>query len=198
MSRVILTAALAGSLLATPLLAETYHFDTTHTEVRFYYDHVGLSEQSGQWSVIEGTVEFDPENIAATAVNVTLDASSIDTGVGPLDTHLRSADFFDVENHPTITFVSTGVTQIDDETVTVIGDLTIKDTTSELSMTFGLNHFGPHPLGSMMEYFEGDWLGVSGTGELDRAAAGLETFAPMIAPIVRVEISAEMRAGGWE
>ena len=189
---------MAALFLAAPALSETYHFDTTHTEVRFYYDHVGLSEQSGQWSVIEGTVEFDPDNIAATAVNVTLDASSIDTGVEALDQHLMSGDFFDVANHPTITFTSTGVTQVDDTSVTVVGDLTIRDTTSELTMTFGLNHFGPHPLGGMMAYFEGEWLGVSGTGEVDRAAAGLETFAPMIAPVVRLEISAEMRAGGWE
>ncbi len=198
MFRLYAGATLAALTFATPTLAETYFFDTTHTEVRFYYDHVGLSEQSGEWTVIDGTVEFDPENIAATQVNVTLDASSIDTGVPPLDEHLQSADFFDVANYPTISFASTGVTQVDDETVTVVGDLTIKDTTQEITMTFSLNHFGAHPLGGMMEYFEGEWLGVGGTGEVDRAALGLDTFAPMIAPIVRLEISAEMRAGGWE
>lgn len=198
MFRLTAGSALAALLLTTPTLAETYYFDTGHTEVRFYYDHVGLSEQSGQWTVIDGTVEFDPENIPATQVSVTLDASSIDTGVAALDQHLMGGDFFDVANHPTITFTSTAVTQVDDETVTVVGDLTIKDTTTELTMTFGLNHFGPHPLGGMMEVFEGEWLGVSGTGEIDRAAAGLETFAPMIAPTVRLEIAAEMRAGGWD
>jgi len=198
MTRLFVGTSLAALVLAAPAPAETYYFDPGHTEVRFYYDHVGLSEQSGEWTVIEGTVEFDPENIEATQVNVTLDATSIDTGVEALDQHLQADDFFDAANYPTITFLSTGVTQVDDETVTVVGDLTIKDTTSELTMTFGLNHFGAHPLGGMMEFFEGEWLGVSGTGEVDRAAAGLTTFAPMMAPVVRLEISAEMRAGGWE
>ena len=197
MTRLLTATAIATAALTAPSIAETYYFDPGHTEVRFYYDHAGLSEQSGQWNVIEGTVEFDPEDVAATSVNVTLDAASIDTGVEPLDQHLQSGDFFDVANHPTITFTSTGVTQVDDETVTVVGDLTVKDTTTEVSFTFGLNHFGPHPLASFGEFFAGEWLGVSGTGSVERADLGLE-FAPMLAPTVRLEISAEMRAGGWE
>ena len=157
----------------------------------------GCSEQSGEWTVIEGTVEFDPENVEATSVSVTLDASSIDTGVTGLDEHLQSGDFFDVANYPQITFSSTGVTQVDDETVTVVGDLTVKDATQEISMTFTLNHFGEHPLSGVAEFFAGEWLGVSGTGEVLRTELGVGAFAPVISDAVRIEIDAEMRAGGW-
>ena len=79
MKKFLLSTAFAA--LATSASAEIYKFDPGHTEVRFYYNHAGLSEQSGQWKVIDGEVDFDPENVGATTVSVTVDATSVDTGV---------------------------------------------------------------------------------------------------------------------
>ncbi|WP_371170920.1 YceI family protein [Aliiroseovarius sp. 2305UL8-7] len=201
MKQFLSQSALAVGLIVTAssnAFAETYKFDPTHTEIRFYYNHAGLSEQSGQWKVIGGEVNFDPADIAATSVTVTVDPASIDTGVGPLDDHLKSADFFDVEKFPEITFTSTGVTQTSDTTITLVGDLTIKDNTKPITMEFKLNHNGPHPLGEFFDYYQGEWLGVEGTADMLRSDYGVGMFAPVTSDEVRLEISAEMRAGGWE
>jgi polyisoprenoid-binding protein YceI len=129
---------------------------------------------------------------------VTVDPASVDTGVGPLDDHLKSADFFDVENFPEITFTSTGVAQTSDNTITLVGDLTIKDNTKPITMNFTLNHNGPHPLGDFFDYYQGEWIGVQGTGDMLRSDYGVGMFAPVTSDEVRLEISAELRAGGWE
>lgn len=194
------TAATLGLMatVTTTALAETYKFDPGHTEIRFYYNHAGLSEQSGQWKVISGEVNFDPSDIAATSVTVTVDPASIDTGVSALDDHLKSGDFFDVENFPEITFASTEVTQTSDTTITLVGDLSIKDNTKPFTMTVTLNHNGPHPLGEFADYYKGEWIGVEVTGDLLRSDYGVGMFAPVTSDEVRLEISAEMRAGGWE
>lgn len=196
--KTLFTSVAIATGLAAPAVAETYHLDPGHTEVRFYYSHAGLSEQSGEWTVIDGTVEFDPENVAATQVDITLDATSINTGVEAFDQHLLSADFFETETYPTITFTSTGVTQSGEESVTVVGDLTIKDVTSEITMEFSLNHLGPHPLASFGAFFEGEWLGVSGSAQVTPTELGIPFAAAVINDTVRLEINTEMRAGGWE
>ena len=201
MKHLLIATALTGSLAtvaATTAQAEIYKFDPTHTEVRFYYNHAGLSEQSGQWKVIGGEVSFDPNDIQATTVTVTVDPASVDTGVMALDDHLKSADFFDVESYPEITFTSTGVTQTSVDTITLVGDLTIKDNTKPITMNFTLNHNGPHPLGEFFDYYQGEWIGVQGTGDMLRSDYGVGMFAPVTSDHVRLEISAEMRAGGWE
>lgn len=99
---------------------------------------------------------------------MTVDPTSIDTGVGPLDDHLKSAVFFDVENFPEITFTSTRVAQTSDNTITLVGDLTIKDNTKPIT----LNHNGPHPLGDFFDYYQGQWIGVQGTGDMLRSDYG--------------------------
>lgn len=194
----LFASAFIGVLASTTVQAETYSFDPGHTQVQFHYNHAGLSEQSGEWKVIGGSVEFDAENIDATSVNVTIDASSIDTGVTALNEHLKSEDFFEVEKYPEITFSSTGVKQTGTNTITVTGDLTIKDKTLPTSFDFTLNHNGPHPLGGFFEYYEGQWIGVQGGGVLLRSDYGLGMFAPTTSDRVRLAISAELRAGGWE
>ncbi len=192
---------LLGTLLtltATTASAEVYKFDPGHTEIRFYYDHAGLSEQSGQWTVIGGEVDFDPANVEATKVTVTVDPASISTGVTALDDHLKSADFFDVGNFPEITFTSTSASQTGDNTLTLVGDLTIKDQTAPVTLNMVLNHNGPHPLGEFFDYYKGEWIGVEGTADMLRSDYGVGMFAPVTSDEVRLEISAEMRAGGWE
>lgn len=195
MKTLLLSATLAT--FATAATAEIYKFDPGHTEINFYYNHAGLSEQHGQWKVIGGEVDFDPENIAATKVTVTIDPASIDTGVTTLDDHLKSGDFFDVENFPEITFISTAVEQTGDNTINLTGDLTIKDNTKPITMAFTLNHNGTHPLGEFVDYYQGEWIGVSGTGDMLRSDYGVGMFAPITSDEVRLSISAEMRKGGW-
>ena len=191
-------SAIALLLTSGAAIADVYKFDPGHTEIRFYYNHAGLSEQSGQWKIIGGEVDFDPNNVEATTANITIDASSVDTGVTALDDHLKTADFFEVDTYPEITFTSTGVTQTSDKSVTLTGDLTVKDVTNPVTLELTLNHIGEHPLGGFFDYYQGEWIGVSGTGDILRSDFGVGMFAPITSDEVRLEISAEMRKGGWE
>ncbi|MCG7518194.1 YceI family protein [Ruegeria sp. Ofav3-42] len=184
--------------LATPAVAETYHFDQGHTEIRFYYNHAGLTEQSGEWTAVAGTVEFDPENVTATSADITIDASSVETGWGPLNDHLKSSDFFDIETFPEIRFVSTSAVQTGSSTLRMIGDLTIKDQTKPAALEIDLTFMGAHPLASFFDYYKGEWVGVEASSQLLRSDYGVGMFAPGTSDMVDLKISAEMRAGGWE
>lgn len=192
--RMITTAAAALLLAASTANAGTYGFNAGHTEVRFYYDHAGVAEQSGEWGKVTGSVSFDPEDIPATSVSVTIDAASINTGFAPLDDHLRSADFFEVEAYPNITFTSTGVTRTGPESVRVTGDLTIKDVTKPIVLDVTLTHMGKHPIGEFLpQSYGGEWLGISATGTLLRSDFGVDFGAPLTADHIRLEISTEMQ-----
>ena len=190
-----LKAALAASLLSSPVLADaiTYAPDAGHTEVRFYWDHAGVSEQSGEWGSVTGELSLDPDNIAAAKVSITVDPASLNTGFAALDKHMKSADMFDVDKHKTITFVSTSVEQTGDDTAKVTGDLTIKGITKELVLDVKLVHIGEHPVGQYLDYYKGRWLGVEATGTLVRSEFDVGFGAPLTSDEIRLEISSEMK-----
>lgn len=173
--------------------AATYGFHPGHTEVRFYWNHAGVSEQSGEWGTVTGSVGFDPDNIEATTVAVTIQADSINTGVSSLDDAFRSERFFDTADYPEITFVSTGATRTGPKSVRVTGDITIKGITHPLILDVDLVHFGDHPLGQFSASFEGKWLGIRATGTLMRSAFGVGFGAPLTSDQIRLEISTEMQ-----
>lgn len=102
--------------------------DTAHSETSFSVKHMGLSNVRGNFETTTGTAVTDAEG-KLTEVTAAIEVASIDTRNGDRDAHLKSADFFDAENFPTITFKSTSVTLKDDEEYSIKGDLTIKGTT---------------------------------------------------------------------
>jgi polyisoprenoid-binding protein YceI len=193
--RILSTTFAAALMTATGAVAETYNFNAGHTEVRFYYDHAGVSEQSGEWGKVAGTVNFDPDDVEATTVSVTIDAASLNTGFVPLDDDLKSARFFDVDKYPQITFTSTGVKRTGPESIRVIGDLTIKETTKPITLDVTLMHMGKHPMGEFLpQYYGGEWLGIEATGTLIRSDFGVGFGAPLTSDHIRLEISTEMQA----
>ncbi len=107
----------------------TWNFDSTHTNAAFSARHMMVTTVRGQFDQVTGTLTFDPQNLAAASVEATIDATTISTGVGDRDNHLRSADFLDVANHPTLSFKSTNVEITGDNTARLTGDLTIRGTT---------------------------------------------------------------------
>ena len=195
MIRILKTAA-AAILLSTPVLADavTYAPDPGHTEVRFYWNHAGVSEQSGEWGKVTGEVSLDPENIPAATVSLQVDPASLFTGVEALDKHMKSPDMFDIEKHGTITFVSTSVEQTGDKTAKITGDLTIKGITKPLVLDVELVHIGEHPVGQYIDYYKGQWLGVKATGTLIRSEFGVGYAAPLTSDEIRLEILAELKA----
>ncbi|MFT8317790.1 MAG: YceI family protein [Sporolactobacillus sp.] len=106
--------------------------DSAHTETSFSVKHMGLSNVRGNFETTTGTATTDDQG-KLTAVSATIDVATIDTRNGDRDAHLKSADFFDVEKYPAITFASTSIEAKDEDEYTIKGDLTIKDTTRPIS-----------------------------------------------------------------
>jgi len=100
----------------------TYSIDTAHSNVGFKIRHL-VARVSGSFTEFDGTITADFQNLDASSVEFTIKAASIDTGNEKRDGHLRSADFFDVENHPEITFKSSKITKKDGDTYVVAGIL---------------------------------------------------------------------------
>ncbi len=185
------------ALIGGAAVAETYVIDPGHTEILFKWNHAGLTTQSGEWTRISGEIEFDPENVTATTARVEIDANSLHTGVPELDKHLKAEDFFDVSANPTITFASTRAVQTGAENLRLIGDITVKGTTVPAELDVALVFQGEHPLGSYLDFYKGDWIGVEATGNVLRSELGVGQYAPLTSDVVQLEISSEMRAGGW-
>ncbi len=192
-----LIAALGVLFFSNVSQAATYEFDPSYTEIRFYYDAQGLTTQSGEWGNVTGSAEFDGDDLSTIKLSVTIAADSVDTGVTALDNHLKSGDFFDVGKHPTITFESTGVRQSGISSIVMTGDLTIKGITKPIDLDVTLNHIGPHPLGAFLDHYKGEWIGITASGSLLRSEFDLGFGAPITGDRIRLEIFAQMKAGGF-
>lgn len=129
-SAVTLALALPALALAEPV---TYKVDADHSGVNFTIRHF-VSNVPGLFKGYDGTIVYDKDNPAASKVGFTVQAASIDTGNADRDKHLRSADFFDVEKFPTLTFTSTQVKAQDKDTLEVTGDLTMHGVTKRVTI----------------------------------------------------------------
>ena len=192
-------AVFAGAaLLAAPLSGQaaplTYALDKGHTEIQFFWDHAGVSEQSGEFAEFDGELTFDPDDPTKSSLMVTIPSASIATGVKALDDHLKSKDFFEVETYPTITFKSTGVAQTGKGTGNVTGDLTIHGVTKPVTLDVQLVHQGEHPLGAFIDYYKGQWLGFYATGTILRSDFDVGRFAPLTSDRITLRISTELKA----
>jgi polyisoprenoid-binding protein YceI len=131
-----------------------YALDPTHSRLGFSTRHAMVTTVRGSFKEFSGEAVVDTENPAASKVTVDIKAASIDTGVADRDAHLRSADFFDAETYPAITFVSTDVER-DGDDWTITGDLTIKDVTKPISIEFEQTGSARDPFGNVRLGFEG-------------------------------------------
>ena len=188
--------AFAVALAAAPAagFADAFAFDPGHTEVRIYWNHAGFSEQSAEFHVLDGGVTFSPDALDATGVDVTVKVDSIDTGIKALDTHLKSADFFDAGNFPDARFVSTGVEQTGERTAKMTGDLTLRGVTRPVTLDVTVVNYGEHPVGAFYDYFKGQWLGARAETVINRSDWGIDMFIPVASDEIRVVISTEMKA----
>ena len=136
-------------------LTGEYTIDPAHTRLGFSARHAMVTTVRGSFKEFTGTAHIDAANPSASSVTLTIQAGSIDTGQADRDGHLVSADFFDVENNPTITFVSTKVDKVDDDTWAVTGDLTIKGSTKPVTIAFDETGSAQDPFGNVRVGFEG-------------------------------------------
>ncbi len=135
--RLATVLALPVALLAarpfTPAAPRPHVIDKAHSQINFIADSRLISARGhfGEW---DAKIQLDPANMAASSVSITINAASIDTRVERRDTHLKSADFFDVEKHPQITFASTAVRTVGADQLAIEGDLTIRGTTRRVTI----------------------------------------------------------------
>ncbi|MFF5626264.1 YceI family protein [Microbacterium sp. NPDC012755] len=142
----------------------TWVLDPAHSEVTFSVRHMMISKVRGTFGIKSATL-VAPENPLDAKVTASVDVSSIDTKDEGRDAHLRSADFFDTENFPTMEFVSTG-TRVEDGDFFVDGDLTIRGVSKPVSFAFDFGGFGSDPWGSYK-------AGASATTVINREDFGL-------------------------
>jgi polyisoprenoid-binding protein YceI len=124
-----------GVVCAAPAAAQRkpFNFDKAHSEINFIAEARFLTA-NGYFAAFEGDAQVNPEDWTDSRVSFTIDAASINTRHERRDNHLRSADFFDVANHPKITFTSTKVTKSGDASLTIAGDLTIRGVTKQVEI----------------------------------------------------------------
>ena len=132
-----------------------YTLDPTHTRLGFSTRHAMVTTVRGQFKDFSGEAVVDTAEPAASKVEVTIQAASVDTGVADRDAHLRSPDFFDAETYPSITFTSTDVKR-DGSDWTITGDLTIKDVTKSVVIPFEQTGSARDPFGNVRVGFEGE------------------------------------------
>jgi polyisoprenoid-binding protein YceI len=145
----------------------TYDLDPTHSTAGFSVRHMMVTQQRGQFHDLAGKLLLDRDDLTRSAVEATILVESIDTHVKDRDVHLRSADFFDAENHPKITFVSRRVERMPGEHLRVTGDLTIRGTTRTVVLdTEPISPESKDPFGMIK-------IGTSATTKISRKDFGL-------------------------
>jgi polyisoprenoid-binding protein YceI len=151
-------------------IAGTWAIDPVHSEVSFVVRHMMVSKVRGRFDTFEGTI-VTAENPLESSVTASVDLSSVNTGQEQRDAHIRSADFFEVEKHPMMTFASTGVRTEGDHFL-LDGDLSIKGVTEPVTFKLEVNGFGPDAYG-------GTRAGFSATTEINRKDFGVSFDGPI-------------------
>jgi polyisoprenoid-binding protein YceI len=151
-------------------VAGSWTVDPLHSEVGFSVRHMMVSKVRGKFAKFSGEL-VTAENPLASSVTAEIDLSSIDTGAEQRDGHLRSPDFFDTDNHPVMTYRSTGIRAKGDGYV-LDGELTLKGITRQVPLHLEINGFGPDPYG-------GTRAGFTATAEINRQDFGVNWNAAM-------------------
>ena len=167
-----------------------WRLDPTHTYASFSVRHMMVTTVRGKFENIDGAIQFDPEAPENSSVDVVINAGSIRTGIEDRDNHLRSADFLDIENYPTITFRSTGIEITDENEGKITGDLTIHGVTK--SIVIDAEYFGQNtnPYGTSV-------IGFAGSTKINREDFGLvwnvalETGGVLVGKEIRIDLDVE-------
>lgn len=144
----------------------TWNIDVAHTNLGFTVKHMMVSKVRGSFTAFEGAIEGNPEDLAASNISFKVDMNSINTNSEDRDNHLRSGDFFDTEKFPTMEFNSTKIVETSEDEFDVVGNLTIKDATKEVTFKAEYKGKATDPWGQEV-------VGFTVEGSIDRKEFGL-------------------------
>jgi polyisoprenoid-binding protein YceI len=144
----------------------TWTIDPAHSQVEFAVRHLMISTVRGRFAGVKGTVIADEGNLGTAQVDVTIDVHTIDTREAQRDAHLKSADFFDAEKFPVLTFKSTRVTEVKGDRFQLVGDLTMHGVSREVTLDVTSEGRGKDPWG-------GERAGYSAVAKVNRSDFGL-------------------------
>ena len=185
----------ATTVIATLAGQTTWSVDPSHVEVGFAVRHLMISTVKGRFGTVLGTVLVDAGDFSTASVDVTIDAASIDTREPKRDAHLRSADFFDVETYPTLTFKSRRVEPRGADRYTLVGDLTMHGVTREVALDVTTEGMVRDPWGN-------EKAGFSAKGVINRRDFGLhwnaalETGGVVVGEEIKLAIEVELTKTG--
>jgi polyisoprenoid-binding protein YceI len=179
----VATVAFAVSSASAFAQATTYTIDNSHTSLIFAVSHMGFSDTYGRFNKISGTVAWDASAPAASKLDVTIDANTIDTNDAKRDDHLKNADFFNVKQFPLITFKSTKVV-VDGDKVSVTGDMTMHGVTKPVTLSLTKLKEGATP-------FKDVRIGFRGTTTVKRSDFGMNGMQGGIGDEIAIMLSFE-------
>ncbi len=168
-----------------------FEIDQAHTYIGFTAKHLAVSTVRGRFNKFEGSFEGPEDDYTKARGEVKIEIASLESRSDQRDTHLRSADFFDTEKYPYMTFKVTGVEPVDDGNFRVRGDLTIKDVTKPIVLDATIEGRIPDPFGGK------ERLGISARGQLNRMDFGLNWdgvagAVPFASHTIKLEIDTEI------
>lgn len=173
-------------LISAGVNAQTWKIDPNHASIMFNAKHSGISFVNGRFMEFEATVEGGtPQDFTGAKVTFTAQVGSVSTGAEGRDKHLKTADFFDMENHPTISFVSQSFTKTGDNMYKVVGDLTMRGNTKQVELV-------AQHIGSTKTRDGRNSVGFQLTGSVDRNEFGVSGAAGSVAPIIEIVCNVEM------
>jgi polyisoprenoid-binding protein YceI len=190
----VTVAVAAVGLFSLPLLGgtTTYHIDPKHSDAQFAVTHLMISTVRGEFHGVNSTVVYDNSDPSRSSVEATIDATTVDTREPDRDKHLKSADFFDVADHPTMTFKSTKVEADGSNKLKVIGDLTIRGVTKTAVFEVTM----PKP--AIKDPWGMQRTGISGTTKINRQEFGvawnknLDSGGVVVGDDVQITLDVEM------
>ncbi len=162
-----MTSTVSTTTLASPTLTKgTWTADTVHSDVSFKVRHMAVGKAKGTFALQSATLVVGDNGLTDAVVTAVIDAASVETKQDQRNEHIKSPDFLDVENHPTLTFVSTSVRDFDGEEFVLVGDLTIRATTQQVELAVEY-------LGETVDAYGGTRAGFSATTSISRKAYGV-------------------------
>ncbi|MEP3948221.1 YceI family protein [Ascidiaceihabitans sp.] len=182
----LIAPVMAAGLIATPAFAaDDYVIDSAHTLVAFELNHLGFSKSIGWMGDVSGTISYDADDVAKSAVSVIMAVASVNTNHPERDGWIKSDKALNVAANPEITFASTGIEVTSETTGKIMGDLTMNGVSKPVVLDAVFNGSGPNPLSKK------ETIGVSATTSIMRSDWGVTAFVGPLGDEIAIQIELE-------